>query len=364
VSAVSEPRAAGGHFGGYGGPVIDTDVHVNIGTVHRLFPYLEDGWVQWIESLQFQNPLTLGIHYPPNAPTTVAAQFRQEGKIAASDYETLRDQLLDPYGIETAIINPYWGLDGLRQPELAARLATAINDWLADEFLSKDDRLRGSITTVHHDPAQAIREINQRGEDRRFVQVHLPIFSTVLWGKRIYHPLFHAIADNDLVATLHLGGSPEATPTPTGWTSYYMEHLASISQIYMSQIVNIVCEGLLLAVPNLRMAIQEAGFAWLPGILWRMDKEWKGLRRGIPWVTEAPSETLARQMRFSIGPLDGVPVEEMKRVVEWFGNDEFLLYGSDYPHDLASEVGPALDALDADVQRRLMAENAREFYRL
>ena len=41
--------------------------------------------------------------------------------------------------------------------------------------------------------------------------------------------------------------------------------------------------------PGLRVLCAEGGFAWLPSLMWRFDRLWRGLRREIPWTTRRPS---------------------------------------------------------------------------
>ena len=51
----------------------------------------------------------------------------------------------------------------------------------------------------------------------------------------------------------------------------------------------------------------SAGFAWLPAFMWRFDKEWRGLRREMPWATRPPSEYMREHVRLTLQPFDGPP---------------------------------------------------------
>lgn len=367
MTATTESRSeAWSPAGTWTGPVIDTDVRLRVGSVKRLFPYIKDrGWVDWILSSSFREPPSNLTVQPARAGNAVRPQWRPEsGKRPVTDLPTLQKHLLDGGSTELAIIDPYWGLDGVRHPDLAAQLARAVNDWVIGEWLDRDSRLRAAITVVHHDPAEAAREIERVGGHPGFVQVSLPVWSQLPWGRRIWHPLFSAIARNDLVAVIQYGGVPDGPPTPTGHPSYFIEHIAAAPQIFLTQLISIIAEGVFEAVPDLRMTFQESGFTWLPGAMWRMTKEWKGLRRDIPWVNRPPSEIVRQHIRVTVPPLDGMPQDELARTAEWLGTDEVLMYGSGYPRMQADAIETLRTVLPPESQAKLMAENARAHYRI
>ena len=71
-------------------------------------------------------------------------------------------------------------------------------------------------------------------------------------------------------------------------------------------------------------------------------------------------------MRATIQPLDEPPDPAMMRqVIDELGSDELLMFATDYPHwhfDRPEEALPA--GLPDDLRRKILAENARAFYRL
>ena len=97
-----------------------------------------------------------------------------------------------------------------------------------------------------------------------------------------------------------------------------------------------------------------------------MDKEWRNLRRLVPWVRRPPSEYVREHVRFGIQPLDSPPdPRQLCEVVEQLGSEELLLYTSDYPHVHAFDAGDVLlRLLPERLQRKIRSENARSFYRL
>jgi predicted TIM-barrel fold metal-dependent hydrolase len=127
-----------------------------------------------------------------------------------------------------------------------------------------------------------------------------------------------------------------------------------------------IVEGVFDQFPTLRVAFVESGFTWLPPFLWRLDKEWRGLRREIPWTHRLPSEYVREHVRFTLQPIDGPPhPQRLLQVVDQLGSDELLMFSTDYPHwhfDAAEEALPT--GLSDTLARKILADNARAFYRL
>lgn len=346
------------------GPVIDADVHAVVPSIDALRPYLAGQWIEFIDERDVGDPFGLAVAYPPGAPTTARADWRPADGRPAGDVELLRRHVLDPLDVDYAIVTCNYAVDSVRHPDFAAALAAAVNDWIAAEWLDREPRLRASIAVPARHPDQMIAEIRRVAVDRRFVQVLMPVRSDRPYGNRIWHPVLAEIAAHGLVMGLHWGGSPDGPPSPTGWPSWFVEEYAAEQQIYMAQLTSLIGEGAFQAVPDLKVAVGEIGFAWLPPLMWRLDKEWKGLRRDIPWVSRPPSELIREHVRFTVAPLDMGTADEMAEVVSWLGSEDLLLFASDYPHAHEMPVGELLERLPETMRGRLMAESARSLYGL
>ena len=59
-----------------------------------------------------------------------------------------------------------------------------------------------------------------------------------------------------------------------------------MAQVFQTQVLNLVVEGVFDRFPTCAMALIEGGWTWLPSLMWRIDKDWKGLRREVPWNTQ------------------------------------------------------------------------------
>lgn len=346
------------------GQVIDVDVHANVPDVQALFPYLSDLWVDWIVERGWKGPLPAAAHYPPGTERAARHEWRPSSAVPASSVELLAAHILDPWRVERAIVNCYYGLDGLRHPDWAAAMASAVNDWLVEEWLSKDDRLRATMVIPARDPKAMINEIRRVGDHPGFVQVMFPARSDALWGQRIYHDVYAEVARRDLVMGIHYGGTTEGPASSTGHPAYQVEQYAAEWQSFATQLTSLVSEGVFTTVPDLRVSVLEGGFLWLPVWGWRMNKEWKGLRREVPWLDRPPLDTIRDHFRFSTAPTDAGPPELTRQVISWLGSDDLLMFATDYPHRHDDDIVGLLDVLSPDAARKLMADTARDWYRL
>jgi predicted TIM-barrel fold metal-dependent hydrolase len=311
--------------------IIDCDVHCNVPNIRTLFPYLSDYWIETIEQTGFKG--ATDNYYPGGAALSVKPGTAPESGPAGSSLDLLREQVLDAQDVELAILNCAYAVDGIQNPYGAAAIASAINDWLIEEWLDKEPRLRASIVVTPQQPDLAVKEIDRVGDHPGFVQVFLPGRSERPYGNRRYFPIFEAIVRHNLVAGIQFGGAPGTPPTASGWPTYYAEEAVGMSHVFQSQLTSLVAEGTFAEYPDLRITMVEGGWTWLPSLFWRLDKNWKGLRREIPWTTMPPSDYIRQHVRFTTQPLDApANKQHLRQIVDQLGSDELLMYSTDYPH--------------------------------
>jgi predicted TIM-barrel fold metal-dependent hydrolase len=359
---VTAPAVRGHDFGQ---PVIDTDIHCTVPSAKALFPYLSAHWREYITTSAFKGPTDTA--YPAGAPTSALAGTRPpEGGPPGSSLQLIREQVLDAWNVEIGILNPSYSVDGITAPDTAAAMASAANDWIINEWLANEPRLRATMLVPTRVPEMAAQEIDRVGSHPGIVQVMLPVVAQSLYGQRRWWPLFEAIERNNLVASFQFGGASGYPMSASGWPSHYIEEYVDMAAVFHSQLLSIVSEGLLDKFPTLRLTMIESGWSWLPAFFWRFDKVWKGLRRETPWVRDLPSEYIKSRMRFSLQPLD-LPRDPVvvQQIFEQLDCDDLLMFSTDYPHWHFDTPEEALPLGITDEQRRkILSENARAFYGL
>lgn len=346
--------------------VIDCDLHNEVPSLETLYPYLPDHWVDYCRESAFRGPDA--NDYPKNAPITARPGSKPEKGLPGTDLDLLRQQALDTtdWQVEIGILNCAYRVASVHNPDLAASLATAVNQWQVEHWLDKEPRLRASIVVPSQTPERAAREIERWGDHPGFVQVVLPVRADAPYGNLRYDPIYAAATKHDLVIGIQYGGAPGHPSTATGWAVSYLEEYAGMASVFQSQVISLIVEGVFDRFPALRVTLIEGGFTWLPSLMWRIDKEWKGLRHNTPWVKRPPSEYMREHIRLTTQPIDG-PAEEryLRQIIEQMDSDDMLLFASDYPHwhyDSAAEALPV--QLAAGVLQKILAENARKWYRL
>jgi uncharacterized protein len=331
---------------------IDCDVHVAPASYDVLLPYLSAYWRQYVSEAGIR--LNGMAHAYP----------RGVAPPAPSRYDELASCVLDR-GPRVVILNCLTGFETHRNAYFAAAVASAVNDWMREEFLSRDARLRASVAVSTVSPEDAVAEIERVGEDPRFVQVLLPVRSDVPWGHKSNHATFAAAREHSLQVGLHAWGRAGKAATPSGFTTTYLEDYVGNQPIAQAQVLSFVSEGVFERFPDLRVVVSECGFAWLPPLLWRFDKDWKGVWREVPWVKHRPSEYVREHFRFTTAPAH-LPVDPaaLDQLLEMIDGPGMLAYASDYPHEHGDGLPALLDRLSDEGRRRVMSGNAVALYGL
>jgi predicted TIM-barrel fold metal-dependent hydrolase len=340
---------------------IDCDIHPAVPNLRALHPYLSDHWRDIVVQRGVQE--LNSISYPANAPISARPDWRVDGIRPGSDLPLLRQHALDPFRTSIAIANCLYGVQLLFSEDMAAGFARAVNDWIAAEWLDKEPRLRASIVVPLQNPELAVDEINRVAPDRRFVQVLLLVMGDLPLGKRHYWPIYAAAQKHGLTVGIHAGSAYRHPVTPTGWPSYYTEDYAAQAAAFQQALSSLICEGVFTKYPDLKVALLESGFTWLPAHLWRLAKFWRGLRMEVPWLDRAPAEVVKTNVRLTLQPCDGPPTEEMfQKLIEHMDSDELLLFSTDYPHWQfdGEDVLPA--GLSPALVQRIMIDNPRATY--
>jgi uncharacterized protein len=341
---------------------IDCDIHPAVGgTRTTLLPYLDAHWKEQVLSRAIDG-LDL-TSYPPHMPLSGRPDWRLSKGKPGSDFATLQRHVLDELGSTHAICNVLYGAQAVYDPYMASAFCRAINDWLAAEWLARDDRLRGSIVIPMQAPDLAVQEIERRAGDHRFVSVLLLAQGESLLGRRHYWPVYATAERHKLTIAIHAGSQYRTAPSSIGWPSYRLEYYLAESPAFQAQVLSLILEGVFGKYPGLKVVLMESGVAWLPAFMWRANKTWRGVRVEVPWVDRAPADIMRDHLRLTVQPFDSPPdAAGVEDLLDQIGSDKMLLFASDYPHWQFDGDDPIPAHLPPSIVGKMCADNPLETF--
>jgi predicted TIM-barrel fold metal-dependent hydrolase len=343
---------------------IDCDLHPAMPPISALLPYLDDYWRDQITNRHIDKTAFNLTSYPPNSPLTARPDWRQASGAPGGDLDMIRRQALDRFGTKFAICNVLHGAVALFNEDMSAALCAAINDWTAKELLDREPRLRASIVVPMHNPALAVAEIERKASDRRFVQVQMLAMGEMLLGRRIYWPIYAAAEKHELPIGVHAGSTYQHAPTAAGWPAHRVEDYVAQSAAFESQLLSFLAEGVFQQFPALKVVLIESGFTWLPTLLWRTSKTWRGVRPEVPWIDRVPAQILRERVRLTLQPVDAPrgDARALARTLAHIGSDDMLLFSTDYPHWQFDGEDVLPEGLSDAAMRKLMVDNPLATY--
>ena len=280
-------------------------------------------------------------------------------------------EAMDIEGIDVAVLYPTRGLQALSEPNMepnfAAALARAYNNWLYDFCERNPNRLLGAGMISPFDIDAAVAEVKRCIKELGFRAVFMR--STIMngrnWFDDYYEPLWNALEEFEIPIGFHESSSSAARQTGDIFEPNFMLRRAVAQPMeQMLGLVSLCSGGVLARHPKLHVAFLEANCTWLPWLLWRLDEGWE--REGDIWardLTRKPSDYFKKQCFVSVEPdEDGV-----KYVIDYIGTDR-LVFSTDYPHGDSKFPRAVESFLQLDItednKRKLLWDNCAEFYRM
>jgi predicted TIM-barrel fold metal-dependent hydrolase len=134
---------------------------------------------------------------------------------------------------------------------------------------------------------------------------------------------------------------------------------------YIGHLTSLVTEGVFSEYPSLRFVCIEGGIAWVPHLMWRLDKNWQSLRIQVPWLEKPPSEYIKEQVRFTTQPFpEPENTEHLRQILEMIHAEQTVMFSSDHPHWDNDDPRYGIPPLEESMERAIYAENAAELYDL
>ena len=283
---------------------------------------------------------------------------------------------MDVEGIDTAILFPSRGLSVMatdyQDTKLAAAVARAYNNWLADFCQADLSRLYGAAMVAVHDVQEAVAEVRRTKEEFGFRAIFVrpnPVRGRN-WHNPYYDPLWAECERRGMAVIFHESSSttlPQAMGERFSMeieNIAFLQHIAShpIEQMYAC--LCMVCGGVLERFPGLQVGFLEGNCSWAPFWLWRMDEHTElpaYQHRRDKVLKMLPSEYFKRQCFVAI-EADEAPA---KLAIDWMGNDN-IVFSTDYPHPDSKYPNASAAFLELPLsdesKRKILWDNCARLY--
>ncbi|MBX9946776.1 MAG: amidohydrolase [Reyranella sp.] len=345
--------------------VLDSDLHT-FEPQDLWIRYLDDRFADRVPDLPRRRPEAAPASpRHPLLAAAAAAGYDPPSHLAAMDVEGIDVAVL--FGTRGRHVQMYDDID----PDYAAALARAHNEWSRDFCAAAPDRLKFAAQIAYHDVSQAVREVRRAVDDLGAVAVvgnPNPVN-----GRHVhdacFEPLWQAIEELGVPYCFH----------PTGvWTlkddigrrfsgqigAHLLADAARNPIELMLAFASLVAGGVLERHPGLVCAFLEGGCGWLPWWLERLDDTIEKFPENIDVpLSLKPSGYFQRQCFVGAEASErGLP-----HVVAALG-DATVVFATDYPHrdSLFPKTTDTLIAradIADDAKRRILWDNPLRLYR-
>lgn len=274
---------------------------------------------------------------------------------------------MDQMAIDYSILfpTPMLTLGTHPQPEVEVELARAYNRWLVRDVLPASPRIRTMAYLPLSDPEASVECVEEFAGAPGVLGFMVTAVRHQPLHQNRFMKVFAALDERGLPLAFHSG--PNWGDRPFEQLNRFLGAHALGFPIYaMVQLTNVVLNGIPERFPRIRFIFMEAGQAWVPFLIARLDNEYRQRSSEAPLLKRLPSEYI-REMYFTTQPFERLDsAAHMRTFVEMMAGETQLLYSSDYPHqdfDLPTRIAD-LGFLSEEARRNILGGNALRLFDL
>ncbi len=283
--------------------LIDCDVHAQA-TEAMLAKYLSAPARRMLERYGRRTPrITEWYPRARHAGMRVDAWPGKPGHIWGSDPELTREQLLDEFDVDYAVLEVLSGQDCYDHPDFAAEWNPPSTSGRSSSGLDSTRVCAGRSrwrTSTHRLPSRRSNGAGRRrsvrggaaaGERRRAAR-----------QSPKYWPIYEAATAHGRPVAFHTGG--------------YVDHRGAGLSVVLSRVPRRQRDrhagparqhgagGMFDEIPGLRVVLTECGVAWAAALRWSLDAAWELMQDDHPRLTRKPSEYIDEHVWFTTQPIE------------------------------------------------------------
>ena len=254
----------------------------------------------------------------------------------------LGERWMDAMGVDYSCLFPTGMLNiGLHpQKEMEADLCWAYNRWLTEKVLPESNgRFFSALCLPFSDPEQSLRHVETFGHRKGVTGFMVTTVRNIQVNDNALMKVYRAMEERDLSLSFHSGPN-WSEPVFRACNRFLSVHALGFSFYNILHCTNWVINGMGERFPKLPVIWIEAGLAWIPFLMQRLDHEYMMRPSEAPMLKKKPSDYM-RDMYYSTQPIEIQDREAMECTFRMMNAETQLLYASDYPHwdfDLPSTI--------------------------
>jgi uncharacterized protein len=285
-------------------------------------------------------------------------------KLNAAQQVDFWHKILDKYDMETAILFPTGSgnMAKLQEPGFAEAATKAANIHFARDYMT--DRLKPVGVLPMRDVAESIAEL------KRIAKLGLPGVEIVTdglpvgLGDPMYDPVYKEAEQLGIAICIHGTRHWSHEWGAAKLRTFSEVHAYAFPAGLMLNFTSVMCNGIPIKFPKLRMAFLEVGATWLPYYLSRLDEHWE--KRGaaeMPLLKKKPTDVF-RESKLIVS----LEAEEpyLAETIDYVGA-EHIVYASDIPHWDGEFPGNLrrlrkMNSLSPEIREKILYSNSKAFF--
>ena len=254
----------------------------------------------------------------------------------------LGERWMDAMGVDYSCLFPTGMLNiGMHpQKEVEVELCWAYNRWLTEKVLPETGgRIYSMLCLPLSDPDASLRQVEAFGACKGVTGFMVTTVRNIGVHDNALMKVYRAIEERGLTLAFHSGPNWQE-PVFKSCNRFLSVHALGFSFYNILHCTNWVINGMGERFPKLPVIWIEAGLAWIPFLMQRLDHEYMLRPSEAPLLKKKPSEYM-RDMYYSTQPMEIQDLDAMKTTFRMMNAETQLLYASDYPHwdfDLPSTI--------------------------
>ncbi len=251
------------------------------------------------------------------------------------------------------------------QKEMEIELCWAYNRWVTEKVLPESGgRMYSMLCLPFSDADASLRQVEEFGDRKGVTGFMITTVRHNPVHDNCYMKLYRAIEERGLALSFH-SGFQWGEQVFRNCNRFLSVHALGFSFYNILHLTNWVINGMGERFPKLPVIWVEAGLAWVPFLMQRLDHEYMMRPSEAPVLKKKPSDYM-RDMYYSTQPMEVQDMEALKCTFRMINAETQLLYSSDYPHwdfDLPSVIYD-LPFLSEKAKHNILGGTASRLFKL